>query len=465
MGMLTLGPTVGAVTHDSVKLWFRTEAPEACRVEVRTDEGAHVPGSPFDAPTLFRNANVACIEIPLPRPYRYYTYDVLGRSGESVLPEGVERPGFWSAPPPDAVTSFSFGVVSCDKPDAYDGPHRPDAMWRRLARARDERDLAFLLAVGDQVYADDAWRSASVRRDVTDRTLRALYRRSYERQWGSKASRVVHANLPTYRIWDDHEIRNGWGSKRRDATDARYRARFTAARSVYRRFQHATNPRTFSNSALHYGFTYGDVGVLVLDLRGHRRWTDGVRHPLMGTGQWRDVRRWVREHDLGALFVVTSVPVFHIKQFLTVIPKSDLRDQWSSPRNRPEREELLTLLFDTANESDIPVVLVGGDVHVGTIACLRSSLPRHERRPTLYQLTSSPISNNPAGRLITDIAVPAVDKEVALGPTFTGRILECHSERNYGVVDVEYDEPVGRYRVVLNLALERGGPVRRPLQG
>ncbi len=115
------------------------------------------------------------------------------------------------------------------------------------------------------------------------------------------------------------------------------------------------------------------MGFLVLDGRGAH--------------QSRAIDRWLRDETprLGVLFVAASVPPVHIPPGLAKpggVFVSDIRDQWTGYANLPELERLAVTLFDRANENDIPIVLLSGDVHLGTVACLRSTRPEHALRRT-----------------------------------------------------------------------------------
>jgi alkaline phosphatase D len=269
-------------------------------------------------------------------------------------------------------------------------------------------------------------------------------------------------------IWDDHELANGWGSHKLDRGSKLRNAHFTAIREVYRDFQHAHNPSTFGSGDLFYAFRYGNVGFLVLDLRGHRD-IGRKRNPLMGAHQWKKIRTWLGHQapQLGALFVVSSVPPIHVAPALARVGglfKSDLRDQWTHPSNQPELRRLVRLLFDIAAAQDIPVIILGGDVHVGTVACVRSNRSEHQSRPLIYQFTSSPISNRPVegkfGKLIEQIVAAPVEVEPGIG----GRVLHFFNERNFGVVDMNFNVATDRYGVVLNLYREGvSRPFRFPL--
>lgn len=469
---LLLGPIVGAVSDREARIWLRADEPSGARVHVFREGGREVPGSPFRAVFDPSDASgTVTVTARLPAAYARYRYDVRDAAGASVLPAWLGAPGFWSAPARGATDPFRFGVVSCNdmRPKTQQGRADPERPWRMLFGAADELSLAFLLCVGDQMYADDAWDAEASGRVFPPGLRRAWYA-AYQAQWDFRWFRRTLANLPTYMTWDDHELRNGWGSERLDGTAANRRAAFAVVREIYRRFQHDHNPTSFggADGDLVYAFRYGRVGVLVLDGRGAR---DIARPelPLLGARQWQLVTEWLHDEtpELAALFVVASVPPVHVPPELAKpggALASDIRDQWTSAYNAPELERLAALLFDRANEHDIPVVLLGGDVHLGTVACLRSARPEHARRPLLYQLCASPITSRPP-KLLAPVFERIKQTEFRIAPGIHGRILAGPlAERNYGVVDLAFRPD--RYRITLRLFDETGAErVTYPLPG
>jgi PhoD-like phosphatase len=469
---LLLGPIVGAVSDSEARIWIRADDPSQARVHVFRDSGTEIPGSPFlPASDPNDTSGTATAVVRLPAAYSRYTYDVRDAAGASVLPAWLATPGFWSAPRPDTAGPLRFGLVSCNdmRKNTQKNRSDPERPWRTLHHAADDLDLAFLLCVGDQVYADDVW-DAEVGPKVFPPTLRRAYEAAYQAQWDFRWFRRTLANLPTYMTWDDHEIRNSWGSESPDGTAANRQSAFREVREIYRRFQHAHNPPSFGGGAgdLFFAYRYGDVGFLVLDGRGARDCTRSAT-PLLGERQWRAIERWLRDEtpSLGALFVASSVPPVHVPPELAKpggVFMSDIRDQWTWGANLPELERLAVTLFDRASEHDIPIVVLGGDVHLGTVACLRSSRPEHARRPLLYQLCSSPITNTPP-RLLKGVFEQIKKYEFRIAGGITGKILAGPVVvRNFGVVELVHDPD--RYRITLRLLDESGADaVTYPLPG
>jgi hypothetical protein len=170
----------------------------------------------------------------------------------------------------------------------------------------------------------------------------------YRFNWSRDPVRQVLANVPTYMVWDDHDIRDGWGSLAADspimaAKHPRGAAIFRActayfedARDVYWHFQGCRNPLpgdyrdptvpaqpdpAFPNYiggpvphgqrlGMPFVFRCGRLMVVVLDSRGER---DVFRkdYPILGQRQWTFIDD-VFAHlpaDVDALAVVTATPI------------------------------------------------------------------------------------------------------------------------------------------------------------
>lgn len=441
---LKLGPIVGAVTGTTAKLWF--QAPEtgsyACHVFHDDVKGPEVPGSPWRVQCDEATGLTAVANVDLPDPDRTYGYDIRDASGATVISPKRERLSFLSFPPQESLASFCFGLVSCHDPFAYEKPAVRYRMWARMAKVFAERDVRFLLTVGDQIYADAWYRKVIRRKDSTPPEILDGYRAVYQQYWRHDTVGAVLGCYPTFMIWDDHEMTDGWGSSL-DHQKPRQQMIFQAARQAYEEFQHCHNPTTTAG-IFHYAFTYGAAGFLVLDLRGQRNVTRKTAdRPLMGARQWADLTAWLQgpARACRIVFVITSVPLIHAPAILAdaggVIGELNLMDQWSYEKFRPEQQDLVRLLFAFANEHDRQVVVLGGDVHVGTVAAIRSTNAAHVRRPLIYQFTSSPIANKPAARLNQFMKI--IGDSVEIDSEIGGRMLHLFGERNFGIVQVSYD--------------------------
>lgn len=324
---LRLGPIVGHTDHASSRVWIRTvDETRRYALQVR-DVGVFPFVATEDLPE-FRTAVAIADGLRADRRHRYRVL----RDGRRVA--GADGT-FATMPRPGALGEQTFVVLSCS--DQIDL-----GAWEDLAAYVEDVRPAFLLMIGDQVYLDqapDAW-DRHVDRPGPDR--RRAMAEKYDQSWSRPAVAAVLANIPTYMLWDDHEVRDGWGSFAPDsptlgrrfplgapihATHASY---FRDARDVYWHFQMVHNPVAGFDGvaspslqpvpsppfaaaawpAMPYVLRSGPVAVVVVDSRGARDlWRDEA--PVLGTTQWTFLEQVVDDlpTDVDAVVVVTAAPI------------------------------------------------------------------------------------------------------------------------------------------------------------
>jgi phosphodiesterase/alkaline phosphatase D-like protein len=191
-----------------------------------------------------------------------------------------------------------------------------------------------------------------------------------------------------------------------------------------------------------------------------RRHRSFHQRTILGDEQKHWLEKWLRKkaRQCRIVFIACSVPVVHVTHALAMMASrpemkllgvsDDLGDQWSHANFANDMQSFSELLFDLANQEGVRIILLGGDVHVGTFAVLRSQRRQDEFHPVIYQCTSSPISNQPSanvGKFIHTLA-----QEVRLGRNlpFSGRVLKVFTKRNFAVIEVQQNPKTGEYGVV-----------------
>ncbi|MGR3295948.1 MAG: alkaline phosphatase D family protein [Candidatus Bathyanammoxibius sp.] len=461
---IKLGPLVGSTTHNEAKIWVQTDTPARLECRVYTDQegSSQIPDSPFVFETKQVNGCTGLVTVALPQDYKKYYYSVIETGGTGTTP--IPRIySFRTFPARDKkIESFSFGLISCNRPRDVKNGQEPGLrdMWRHLYNEMSGQDAAFLLAVGDQVYADhnkdNAWQK-SLKGDP-GKTPLERYREIYKTHWSFREMHSVIRNFPTFMIWDDHEITNGWGSSNKHAGEKEQEI-FRVAKKVYEEFQHSHNPPALSHPRGHtltqghtpyyYAFRYGPAAFLFLDLRGNRRCWE---KQLLGPDQKAALEHWFESkeaRDSKILFVISSVPMIHVRRWIARAIswiKTDIADQWSSKYYYKDRRFILKLLFDRYVEGGKrKAVVLGGDVHVGTVAKATDSLTGQ----SIYQFTSSPISNEAQpffDRILTkfgnkfDFHLDEED-ERTVHVEIEGKDKRFH-ERNFGIITVDFGSPL-----------------------
>lgn len=338
---LVLGPVIGHTDHTSTRIWIQVhDDPRLYAVRV---EGAGLFAFESTEPGGAVEFGTAIARVTGLAPDRRYGYRIQ-RAGRYVA---GARGSVRTLPPPESMTPLLFDVISCN------GSSKLGA-WQQLADHVERAQPSFIVMMGDQVYLDedepnifrdhfgagDSARGRAARRQA----MAANYRANWSRE---PVARLL-ASTPCYMVWDDHDIRDGWGSMASDSETlvaqyprgagifAKSTAYFEDARDVYWHFQACRNPRpgdhvdplnptqldpAFPNyvdgplpagvrAGMPFVFRCGKVIVIVLDSRGAR---DVFRKdkPILGSVQWTFVEQVLARvpADIDALAIVTATPL------------------------------------------------------------------------------------------------------------------------------------------------------------
>ena len=332
---LQLGPVVGHTDDSSTRIWIQV-GDDPANYALRVDGVGLFPfvSTEFGAVEF----GTAIARVGGLRPDQRYGYRVV-RAGRFVIgAQGSVR----TLPPPASMTNLLFCVVSCNGAEQL-------GAWERFGAFVEESQPSFIVMMGDQVYMDEDEPDVFANHfDADPVTRRHAMADKYRANWSRGVVAKVLANTPIYMVWDDHDIRDGWGSLASDsptlaakyARGAEIFAKSTAyyedARDVYWHFQGCRNPMpgdyrdralpsqpdaAFPNYigvpiphglrlGMPFVFRCARLVVIVLDSRGER---DVFRtdKPILGTRQWAFIDD-VFAHlpaDVDALAVVTATPV------------------------------------------------------------------------------------------------------------------------------------------------------------
>jgi len=331
---LVLGPVLGHTDHRSTRIWI--QVPDDPRVYAVRVDGVGL--FPFESTEIGGaiEFGTAIARVGGLEPDRRYTYRVQ-RAGRYL---SGARGSMRTMPPPESMTPLLFDAISCN------GAAKLGA-WQQFADHVEKAQPSFIVMMGDQVYLDEDPPDIFAEHFNADRaTRRRAMAEKYRFNWAREPVARLLANTPCYMVWDDHDIRDGWGSLASDSpTMAAKHPRgaeifrkcgvfFEDARDVYWHFQGCRNPRpgdhldalnqpdpAFPNYVdgplpsgqrigMPFVFRCGRLMVTVLDSRGAR---DVFRadKPILGTTQWAFVEQVLTQvpADVDALAVVTATPV------------------------------------------------------------------------------------------------------------------------------------------------------------
>ncbi|MCY4487795.1 MAG: alkaline phosphatase D family protein [Deltaproteobacteria bacterium] len=505
---LKVAAIIGHATSDSARVWLRTGRPgefsllvyprEAALASSAGEAGlrAALSAAPLpleDASAVlpemrredFEIADYAAdttrvVELRGLAPDTRYGYVLYARDRERVVLGHNRLRRFRTPPPENERRAFQFALFSCHKPYAVNGlfHQRTETanldMWDFLGATlrRHENEVDLVIAGGDVCYSDgvetlDIWRhlNRTMRKEdgrllPDEKAMLSWYRDIYRGYWGFESVQQVFDGFPTYMIWDDHEIGDGWGSYYFDPEDGQdgvrrllpdfeerglshgegrelMRRMFRAARRAYFEYEHSHNPPT-ADGALDYGFRRGGCAFYVLDGRGQRD-VERQSYRILGREQFDRFAAWVgglTPEDTPFLFVVSAVPVLHTRAALVQADEhlgglgDDLRDSWEHELHTTEREALMKVLFDAAARG-IKVSVLSGDVHVSAVFAIEDGAGHR-----IYQLTSSAITYSLSLPQSWVLRLGAADDgETAEGYRFER--LALYTQSSYALISVD----------------------------
>ncbi len=503
---------VGHIAVDSVRLWFRTAGPGdytlllyplARDSETLSSEFKRVPYQPLSQlPSFVRQIpftvadyshdSTCVLDIDGLSALTEYRYALYGEEdGNLRILLGQDQP-YTFRTLPDNKQPLSFGFYTCHMPyvqSIFGNTNLVNMeMWECLDQTLErhaKEDLRFLIAGGDQVYVDgvgslDIWKylnNVMCKKEgklyPSKEEMVSWYRDIYRGYWGFPTVRRVFSRYPTYMIWDDHELGDGWGSfkldrdaskdeldeifpqriakklRRADCFDLLDRMR-EAAVQVYTEYQHSHNPPTPNAGQFDYYVSHDTTAIYFLDTRGYRD-INRSKNRILGTKQLKRFQQWLLELDpeqTRYLFVVSTVPLMHMSSVVVNADdnvlsdladlQDDLRDSWEHKLHNAERKNLVRSLFDTARRG-IKVSVLSGDVH--TSAVFR--MVDRQSGAVIYQLTSSAITYNKP-RLLGWILGETVPDKGQSEDGYEFERLALYTESNFAMlrVDPNADEVV-----------------------
>ena len=464
-----MGPVIGRTTTHSVRILFET-LEETTYTLALVDTGGE-------------KARVER-EISLPRRVPKVTHiDGLEPGTRySVQIEGEEVGSFHTLG--TGTRGLRAGVVSCNKPSDGVLNGTEASLWDTLGDKAPELDVVF--HVGDQVYADPAYDAVVElvesgqlvpNGDGWEELVSELYRNFYRRNWSAPATRRALASVSNVFIWDDHEIRDDFGSLEEDADpDSLAHQIGLVARSVYREYQAALTreeSEIYTSDLEHLLYVMGNVGIIILDQRGGRsfykaanRDDESACQGYLGRAQWEDLEREIVDEngmfasdDIQHLVVATSVPLVYLNSVLTdagaqLDPINDLKDHWAYGDHEEEQSRMIDMLLTwkygdphaTTPYNNRTVTVVAGDVHVGLHSLIRRPCDvKGSPDQVLMQFTSSAITNEPPAPALLAILTKALQRPIPIPQDKFG-VFFSHAhvmkESNIGLLSISEDGDV-----------------------
>jgi alkaline phosphatase D len=345
----SVGPILGSIGSSSVRVWLRADASADWAVVVwpqdAPDELRRIHGTRLQANT----DNIGVITVAGLRPSTRYAYRIeLGYPDQDLQRVGSASNTFHTLAAAGEGGRLRVVVGS----DIGSSPEQP--IFDQIGALQPD----LLLLLGDQIYADQ------VSPDVMG------YTQKYIATWQIANLANLLRNVPSFMMWDDHEITDNYFEGKSD--------RFPPALLAYQLFVEARNPTPVRPGARHYSFDAGDVAFFVLDERSHRSSEtdpDGPDKTMLGPDQKNDLFEW--------LLCSTA----KVKIIASPVTFSDWattgEDDWTAYAT--EREQIFSFIERHRIDN---VLLLSGDQHW-------SAVFRYVRRHyTLYEFMPTPLTKS-----------------------------------------------------------------------
>jgi alkaline phosphatase D len=381
------GAASGDVSDGRAVIWSRTDRPARLVVEYTTG-GSFTGAQRIVGPAALEDsdytARIALTDLPPGQTIRYRaSFQDLGDLTTMSLPvEGSLRtPETADRPAQDVTVAWSADTVG----QGWGIDVSRGGLVGYEAMRRAQPDL--FVHCGDVVYADDPL-SPEVRLDdgsvwrnlVTPEKSKVAetldeYRGQYRYNFLDEALRRFNSEVPTFAIWDDHEVRNNFYETRSLADDVRYAEKrmgvlIARARRAFLEYLPMTldpdDPdRIFR--ARRYGPL---VDVIACDMRSYRgpnsanrQAAPGGGSALLGAPQLAWVKRRLETSSSTWKLVVTGVPIGLV---VTDYPLPDVYEgianaDGGAPLGR--EREIADLLAFIKRRAIRNVVFLTGDVH------------------------------------------------------------------------------------------------------
>ncbi|MFI5977989.1 alkaline phosphatase D family protein [Streptomyces sp. NPDC051452] len=459
MAELRLGPLLRYTDGSCATVWVETSRP--CTAEVRCSDGAGGTAPTFQV----AGHHYALVTVSGLEPGGSPSYEVfLDDTPVWPLPDSRFPPSVIRAPVAGGAVRVTFGSCRWAAPpaDGKDpvGADALDTLAARLAADPDSVRPDVLLLLGDQVYADETSeetrRWLAGRRDL-DRAPGAQvtdyeeYCRLYHESWLDPEIRWLLSTVPSFMIFDDHDVVDDWNTSAAWLADMRatdwWQERLLSGLMSYWVHQHLGNlspaelaedptwaavhatpdgtgalralaERADADSAsvrFSYRRDFGRVRVVMVDSRAARVLAED-RRAMLDAGE----AEWLREQvlsDVGSydhLLLGTSLPwllphlVHDTETWDAALCAGERGARWARfgeyLRRRADLEHwaafprsfadlaALTAEAGSAPGGPASVCVLSGDVHHGYLA--RASWPSGGPDIPVLQLTCSPVHNS-----------------------------------------------------------------------
>lgn len=365
-GAVSHGVATGDVTSDAALVWLRTDGP--AEVEVRfatvhnwerfelggTQEQSSVKTERF----ITKKEQDFTLKVPLEglTPATRYRYEVraIQPAQLPVSTTATAQGEFRTAPSSDESAPVTF-LWSADL--GGQNRCRDEQTGYPIFDVMRVQKPDFTILLGDLIYGDDTCPSPpnAPGSEFTASTL-DQYRAKHRYQHGAPALQRFLASVPTWAIWDDHDVRNNFSG--------RYDPQMPLGRQALLEYWPIRTPPD-DPTRLYRQLRYGaDLELFILDTRQYRSRNadlDGPNKTMLGHTQLAWLLDGLARSTAKWKVIATSVPLSNPKSGSLAAPGND---SWARGKDGTGFQTELKVIVDTILSQRIRnVVWLAGDVH------------------------------------------------------------------------------------------------------
>jgi len=328
-------------------------------------------------------------------------------------------------------------------------------MWSLIEEKVKNNEVQVVLHLGDQVYGQKELVDSFVilrqakqdgLLDGNPENLKAVSYRVlgrladiYRFNWNLPRTARSLANGSHLMIWSDNDLYNDF-TIAKEGSKALSNAMIHFGHLSYRAYQRQLWDPNFESNPLgdanefHY-HKYGNVAVLMLDMRGNRiDWQGNQQadNPILNESQWKVINAAFNDPENQVILVCSEIPFVsdepEVARKNAENPQTEfIKDHWSY--SAPEVIKLFEVAFNwkAAGNGKRELVFIAGDIHVG----VESEIFDKQTNLSAKHLTATPITNHVC----------------KFFPKLEGNVNERFSykhtpvdARNYGLVDITFDD-------------------------
>lgn len=453
-----IGPYFCAIQEGKYRFWCRVKNDGVGVIRYKHSESNRVHVHAFPLMARFDNTGVIDIELEPGQSYMVQMGIVKGASLEQLSVPDLDIN--WPADTEIYINTFpssdseqdletAFVMGSCRHLGGWFSGS-DDAAFTCMQSMMEANAIQpdFILMMGNQVYADSNGKRISA--PPSDlQTYFKKYRRAFSRP---NFARVLK-KIPSYTIFNDHEIQKQWSIGKYENEEKGYNFEdFSNGILAYQSYQANLSPvikdyktvseapdnglsvygeKGYGEIPFWYQFSHGRSDFFVMDVRGERR----EPFCMISKEQLLKVQEFLLQNPKHKKFIVSSVPVFPDTKPPFGVPG----DKWTAFPN--QRKQLLQFIHEKQKTGEVKdVTFLSGGVHCSFVA--QAQFPGVQY--TMYSVVSSAFNWLVEGLQNRDFIWDHVRgfpiNELSLErKSYGGGVVEVQSESNFAYLSVTDD--------------------------